>query len=249
MTEVSVLTVFLAALTTALCTGLGVAPFLFVPNISKRWLGIGTAMAAGLMLGASLGLGIEAAHVSWSGLAGGLLPGVLLMVLASLLVPEPDLESHAAQEDSNHAGFRKMLLLMIAMTAHSFAEGIGVGVSFAGREGLGELITAAIAIHNIPEGLAIALVMIPRGVTMLRASLWAVFSSLPQPLMAVPAFMFVTWFQPVLSVGLGLAAGAMVYMVVVELVPEALTNIGVKPASIVIAIATMAMLAFQFLLT
>jgi len=94
--------------------------------------------------------------------------------------------------------FQPALLILGIMTAHSFAEGIGVGVSFAGDEGLGVFITTAIAFHNVPEGLAIALVLVPRGTPVWKAALWAIFTSLPQPLMAAPAFVFVDWFRPVL---------------------------------------------------
>lgn len=247
--EVNVTTVFLAAMITALCTGLGALPFFVLGTVSKGWLGFGNSLAAGLMLGASIGLGVEAAGESVSGLSIGLAAGAVMMVVAGLLFPEPDLEAQATVAQSRKASVRKMFLIMVAMTAHSFAEGIGVGVSFGGREGLGQLITAAIAIHNIPEGLAIALVMVPRGVSVGRAAWWSVFSSLPQPLMAVPAFMFVMWFKPFLPIGLGLAAGAMIYMIAHELVPEALENLKARSVAIVVAIATVVMLTFQFLLT
>lgn len=232
----------------ALCTGLGALPFALVGNINRQWLGFGNAMAAGLMLGASLGLGMEAARESWIGLAVGLGLGVMLMLLVGAFVPEPNLEKQVSATESLQANFRRMLLIMVAMTAHSFAEGIGVGVSFAGREGFGELISAAIAVHNIPEGLAIALVMVPRGVSVIRAVGWGVFSSLPQPLMAVPAFLFVNWFRPFLPVGLGLAAGAMIYMVWVELLPEARENIGTRNLVLVLIPAMVAMVVFQLTL-
>jgi len=70
-------------------------------------------------------------------------------------------------------------------------------------------ITTAIAIHNIPEGLAICLVLIPRGTSVTKASLWSIFTSLPQPLMAVPAYIFVLVFEPLLPIGLGFVIGAL----------------------------------------
>jgi zinc transporter ZupT len=107
------------------------------------------------------------------------------------------------------------------MTLHSFSEGVAVGVSFGGGATLGTLISLAIAVHNIPEGLAISAVMRPQGTSVLACAGWSVFSSLPQPLMAVPAFLFVELFRPVLPYGLGFASGAMVFMVFLQLLPEA----------------------------
>ena len=58
--------------------------------------------------------------------------------------------------------------------------------------------------------------LVPRGLSVARAAAWSVFSSLPQPLMAVPAFLLVEWFKPLLPVGLGFAGGAMLWMVAVQ---------------------------------
>jgi len=138
-------------------------------------------------------------------------------------------------------------LIVGVMTAHSFAEGIGVGVSFAGSEGLGTFITTAIAFHNVPEGLAIALILVPRGTPVWKAGLWAIFTSLPQPLMAAPAYLFVETFRPLLPVGLGLAAGAMIWMVFSELFPEALERVSSGSAATVVTLAFAAMMAFQML--
>ena len=107
------------------------------------------------------------------------------------------------------------------MTLHSFAEGVGIGVSYGGGAELGIFITIAIAIHNIPEGLAISLVLVPRGASVPAAAGWSIFSSLPQPLVAGLAFLFVEQFRPLLAAGLGFAGGAMIWLVFAELLPDA----------------------------
>jgi zinc transporter ZupT len=141
----------------------------------------------------------------------------------------------------------RALLILGIMTAHSFAEGVGVGPSFAGPDGRGAVITTAIAFHNVPEGLAIALVLIPKGTPVWKAALWAIFTSLPQPIMAGPAFWFVEVFRPFLPVGLGLAAGAMIWMVFSELFPEAQEKVDSSSAATAVTLAFSVMLAFQLL--
>jgi zinc transporter ZupT len=123
-----------------------------------------------------------------------------------------------------------------------------VGVAFGASETLGVFIAIAIAVHNIPEGLAISLVLVPRGVSVWRAAGWSVFSSLPQPLMALPAFLFVETFEPFLPVGLGFAAGAMLWLVVAELLPEAVAEARAGAVAATAAVSAAAMIAFQTLL-
>jgi zinc transporter ZupT len=86
---------------------------------------------------------------------------------------------------------------------------------------LATAITLAVAVHNIPEGLAISAVLRPQGASLLACAWWSFFSSIPQPLAAVPAFLMVEHFTATLPYGLGFAAGAMIFMVLVELLPEA----------------------------
>ena len=234
--------VFGAALITALATGLGALPFLLVPRMSRRWLGASNALAAGLMVAASLTLIVEGAQESQGRLAIGLLLGYLAMRVGRRFMHR---HGEFALGELRGADAKKALLIVGVMTLHSFTEGLGVGVSFGGGEGLGVFISAAIAVHNVPEGLAISLVLVPRGVSPWTAAGWSVFSSLPQPLMAVPAYLFVTAFTPLLPVGFGLAAGAMLWMTVSELLPEARVTLGRAGVLVAVIVSAVAMIAFQ----
>ncbi len=130
---------------------------------------------------------------------------------------------------------KKLVLILGILTVHSFPEGVAVGVSFAelGLDGglsilgfsvplLAVFMTIAISIHNVPEGTAIAIPMQAMGLSNWRMVGAAVFSSLPQPIGAVIAFAFVSWAEAFLPFGFGFAAGAMVYLVATEFIPEAL---------------------------
>lgn len=235
-------TVFLAALITAIATGFGAIPFFFVRTIPRVLLGLSNAVAAGLMLGASYGLVTQGFRYSpLRVVAGAIVGAVFISLTHRLLNSRQELEVGALRG----ADALKALMIVGIMTVHSFAEGVGVGVSFGGGQALGGLITAAIAVHNIPEGLAISLVIVPRGASPTRAALWSIFSSLPQPLMAVPAFLFVQIFQPFLPAGLGFAAGAMVWMVFRELIPDALQDASRRSVILITVLSVAAMLAFQ----
>ena len=84
--------------------------------------------------------------------------------------------------DIKGAEAARVVLVIGIMTLHSFGEGAGVGVSFAGSKGFsqGILVTLAIAVHNIPEGLAVSMVLASRGVSPQNAMLWSIITSLPQ---------------------------------------------------------------------
>jgi zinc transporter ZupT len=197
------------------------------------------------MVGASVGLLYEGAEHGVARTAVGAVVGAVVLVLSSWLL-ERRPEAHLGSLQGLDA--RRALLIVGVMTVHSFAEGVGVGVAFGGEETLGILIAVAIAIHNVPEGLAISLVLVPRGVSVRGAAGWSIFSSLPQPLMAVPAFLFVEQFTGFLPLGLGFAAGAMLSLVAVDLVPEALGSRGAWVVVPTMIASATAMIAFLLLL-
>ena len=245
MDEPGVLAVFAAAFLTALATGLGAGPFLFIANLARSWVGIANALAAGFMIAASALLFYEAARESLLRMAGGALVGIVFVAWASRRLAGRKGVHFEALTDTDA---RRALLLVGVMTVHSFAEGIGVGVSFGGGESLGLVTAIAIAIHNIPEGLAISLMLVPRGVGVLRAAGWSVFSSLPQPLVAVPAYLFVALFEGLIPLGLGFAGGAMVWMVAAQVVPDALHTSSRGSVAIAFGASTAVMLALEALL-
>ena len=243
--ESQIYEVFNYALITALATGLGALPFAFTRSFPRTWLGIGNAVAAGLMLAASFGLIYEGTGYSLTRTVIGTVVGLAFIVWSHRFLERYE---DVGIGNLNGLDARKALLIVGVMTLHSFAEGVGVGVSFGGGMAFGLFITIAIAAHNIPEGLAISLVLVPRGVPWWKAALWSVFSSLPQPLMAVPAFLFVEWFQPVLPAGLGFAAGAMIWMAFSELVPDALEDAEASAVATAVVLASISMAAFQVLI-
>jgi zinc transporter ZupT len=244
--QVGVTTVFLAALATALATGLGALPLLAARASGRRELGIANAAASGVMLGASTSLFLEGIDRSAWRTGIGALAGVLFIVVTSERL-------HAHPNDMSLGNLRgddavKAMLIVAVMTVHSVAEGVGVGAAFADGETLGLLIAVAIAVHNIPEGLAISLVLVPRGTSVATAAGWSIFSSLPQPLLAIPAFLFVDAFRGLLPAALGFAGGAMVWMIARELLPDALRQASPRIVGATALASFAAMMIFQALL-
>lgn len=245
MDDAGLVVLFGAALATAGATGLGALPFLFAASLSRAAIAVANALAGGIMVAASGLLVYEGARDSaWRTAVGAVLGAVFVLAASRRIAGREEVHFGALAG----ADARKALLIVGVMTVHSVAEGIGVGVAFGGGETLGLVTAFAIAVHNIPEGLAISLVLVPQGVGVLRAAGWSVFSSLPQPLVAVPAFLFVAFFDGIVPLGLGFAGGAMLWMVGAQVVPDALAT-GSRRAVVATLLASAAvMVALEALL-
>lgn len=243
--EPTAATVALAALVTALATGLGALPFLGARAASRSRIGLSSAAAAGFMAAATVLLAWEGAvaSVPWM-LVGALLGLAVLALFQRALSRHQDL--HVGELRGADAS--RAITIVAVMTVHSFAEGVGVGVAYADGGTLGLVIALAIAVHNVPEGVAISAVLVPRGSTVAAAAGWSILSSLPQPVMAVPAFLFVKTFGPLLAPGLGFAAGAMAWMVARQLIPDARTNAAPRPLVVVFLLAFVGMAALEVFL-
>ena len=229
----NLLLVFVAGLITALATGLGAIPFFLVSEIGDRWNVALWGLASGIMVSASVfGLILEGlAQGTLAQIVPGLAVGVLLVIVSHRIISGAEVDPGEYAD----ADFRKLILILGILTVHSFPEGVAIGVSFAelnfagGVQFLGFVVpllgifmTVAISIHNIPEGIAISIPLRSMGVSEFRMAWWAVFSSLPQPIGAVLAFYFVRIAREFLPFGYGFAAGAMIYLVATEFIPEAL---------------------------
>jgi ZIP family zinc transporter len=226
--------VFLAGLATDLATGLGALPFFFTDDVSDRWQVGLWGLASGIMVSAS-GFGLVREALSYGGpvaVAAGALVGVAMVEVADRIISDHHFEPRRIAE----ADFKKLVLVVGVLTVHSFPEGVAVGVSFAeidlvgaetvpllgfGVPLLAVFMTVAISIHNVPEGLAVSIPLSNHGLSGWRMVGVAVFTSVPQPIGAVVAFGFVQIAQQFLPAGFGFAAGAMVYLVATEFLPEA----------------------------
>jgi len=214
----------------ALATGLGAIPVVFIDNSSKLVRAFSGAVAAGMMISASVfslaqeGIALQDQRPSAPyEVVLGMMLGAAFFWLVDKKFDEYDLSFETFGQDGSKRGF----LIFLAMFIHSFPEGVAIGVGFAtGNMGFGLLIALAISVHNIPEGIAISLPLRAGGASFVRCFTLSVLSSVPQPLAAVPAVLVVWFFQPLLATALGFAAGAMIYLVVLELIPEALEEGG-----------------------
>jgi ZIP family zinc transporter len=225
--------VFVAGLITALATGVGALPFFLIEEVGDRWNVVLWGLASGIMVSASLfGLVREGLVAGTFGeIAIGLGAGVLLVIASHYVLSGAEIDPRQYEE----ADYRKLVLILGVLTVHSFPEGVAVGVSFAdlGFEGgiaiagvtvpvLAVFMTVAISIHDVPEGVAVSIPLSSMGVPKRRLVWWSVFSSLPQPIGAAVAFYFVRIARELLAIGFGFAAGAMMYLVITEFLPEAL---------------------------
>ncbi len=215
--------VFLVALLTDLATGLGALPFAFTKKLPDRWQGVAYAIAGGMMVSASVFALAEQGMRrgrAWEIVLGLLAGSAFYWVTARWLE-----HSHWHIENLSAQDSRQSVLMLVTMFIHSIPEGVAIGVGYAtGELEFGLLLALAIAIHNVPEGMAISLPLKAKGVSTARCAWYAILTSVPQPVAAVPAFLLVSAFQPLLPAGLGFAGGAMIFLVVMELLPESLAH-------------------------
>jgi zinc transporter, ZIP family len=207
------------ALATALATGLGALPVIALGDRSARPAqGVLSGLAAGVMfVAATLGLlkpafeDGETSTVLLTAVGGAL----------ALIVIRRALGHHAEHDGRGEARTRSMLVIGV-LFAHSLPEGFAIGSAFASSEaGIGVFVISAIAIQNVPEGTATAAAMQPAGYGRWPIVWGAVLTSLPQIPGALVAWVAVEQIEGLLPVSFALAGGAMLALVVVDLLPDA----------------------------
>lgn len=208
-----------------LATGIGALPIFISKNISQKVMDPLLGFAAGVMLAAtSFSLIIPAIEYGGGGVKGtticlvGILVGGLFLDLVDRFFPDTNLFLGPSK---NHDSIRKLWLFALAITVHNFPEGIAVGVGFgSGDISNGLAIAIAIGLQNIPEGLAVALPFVREGFSLWYAFLVALISGLVEPIGGVLGVGLMQIAEPILPFGLAFAAGAMLFVISKEIIPE-----------------------------
>ncbi len=215
-----ILNAFLLSLVAGLATGIGGGIVALFKSPGMRTYDTLLGFAAGVMTAvATLGL------IQESLTGGGTLVAIVGVIFGAALLFVfdrylPHEHEHLPFVCTNPLAYRRGVLLFSAMALHNIPEGLAVGTSFAAQPRLGLLLALAIALHNIPEGIAVAGPFRTCGMSRLRVLAWATASGLTEPLAAVIGASFVRLLTPLLPFSLAFAGGAMLYVVSDELIPE-----------------------------
>lgn len=211
------------------CTAIGALPILLRTHLSQRGQSILLAAAAGVMLGATVfsllipameivtersGSETEGALVG----AGGLLLGALAIWIVHRTVPH----EHFMKGPESNAPIRlgRHWLFVLAITLHNFPEGMSVGVAYGGELSAGVAVSVGIGLQNLPEGLAVAAALIDGGFARGRAFWTAALTGLVEPFGGLLGVALVSVSDVVLPWGLSFAAGAMLFVISGEVIPE-----------------------------
>ncbi|MEC0183879.1 ZIP family metal transporter [Paenibacillus peoriae] len=212
--------VFVGSLISALSTGLGAVPILFMRNVTHRLRDVLLAYAAGIMTSASVYNLIPEAiqHSNWFVLSAGILLGCLVLLVMERYIPHADLEDPDSKTFQLES---KSFLIIAAITLHNLPEGLSVGVSYASEtQNLGNLIAFSIGLQNAPEGFIVALFLVNQNIGRFKALGIATLTGAVEIMTSLIGFYLSSWVNGLVPYGLAFAAGAMMFIVYKELIPE-----------------------------
>ena len=223
-------------------TALGAALVFFFKTINKRVLNIMLGFAAGVMVAASFWSLLDPAIAMaegrflppWLIASIGFLSGAGFLMLADKLMPHIHFFAKDGEKEGLSTGWRRTLLLLLSITLHNIPEGLAVGVAFgAVAQGAGDItvlsaaaVAIGIGIQNFPEGAAVSIPLRREGLSRWKSFLYGQASALVEPIAGLAGAIMVTEMQAILPYALAFAAGAMLFVVVEELIPEAQTGDG-----------------------
>jgi len=209
-----------ASLVAGLATGAGALPVLFTKKVSDKLLDVMLGFSAGVMLAAtSFSLIIPAIDLSgvWVAVLG-IIIGAIVLHLVDRFVPH---FHPALGAEGPPSRLSRVWLFVLAITIHNFPEGLAVGVSFgSGDVAAGFVVAMAIGLQNMPEGLAVALPLMREGYSRRRSLWYATLTGLVEPVGGLLGVALVFIFHPILPWALAFAAGAMLFVVSDEIIPE-----------------------------
>ena len=211
---------FTASLLAGLATGIGALPVLFFKNVSDRILDIMLGFAAGVMLAASsFSLLVPAIDLGGVWVTSvGVAIGAATIHFIDRFAPH---EHFISGVEGPSSRLSRLWLFIIAITIHNFPEGMAVGVSFGGGDvQRGIIIAMAIGLQNMPEGLAVAFPLVREKFTPMKALGIATLTGLVEPIGGLIGSALVSFARPILPWGLAFAAGAMIFVVSDEMIPE-----------------------------
>ncbi|MEY4193693.1 MAG: hypothetical protein RLZZ226_61 [Pseudomonadota bacterium] len=216
----------LASILAGLATGLGALPALLYRDVSRKTLNTLLGGAAGVMLAATafslIVPGIQYGNQLWPKLgvyivAIGIMTGAVFLVMVDRWLPY----ERYLENGESFSSLKKVWLFIAAIVLHNFPEGMAVGVSFgSGDWHNGTALAIAIGLQNIPEGLAVAMPLVALGYPRKQAVLIGLLSGLVEPIGGFLGVVAVTWFLPLLPVGMAFAAGAMLFVISDDIIPE-----------------------------
>ena len=229
------LNILIGILIPFLGTSLGAAlVFMMKDKINKKIEKFLFGFASGVMIAASvwsllipsIDMSIQQNMIEWIPAAVGFLLGILFLLALDSLVPHLHLDSK--KPEGVKSKLRKTTMLVLAVTLHNIPEGMAVGVVFAGTlvNNVGITLAGAfalsigIAIQNFPEGAIISMPLKNEGLSKAKAFIYGVLSGVVEPICALITILLINVITPILPFLLSFAAGAMIYVVVEELIPE-----------------------------
>ena len=231
-----VLQALVATLFTWFVTALGAGLVFFFKTINRKVLDGMLGFAAGVMIAASywslLAPAIEMAEESslpaWIPATTGFLLGGLFLYIADKIIPHLHLGFPLEEAEGPKTSWHRSILLVLAITLHNIPEGLAVGVAFGALASdlpsatLASAIALAlgIGIQNFPEGAAVSVPLRREGFSRLKSFWYGQASGIVEPIAGVLGAVSVILIKPILPYALAFAAGAMIYVVVEELIPE-----------------------------